>query len=122
MMILLFGIFRSQEDFLVRWRLLEPDSEVVSGLAREAGVDPLCARVLANRGVVPGGAVDFLARVQAEHGLDTMPLYLREGAVVPMGPVVQWVGSGPPTPSRWWWRRSRPTGGPSSRCRWTAGR
>ena len=31
----------------------------------------------------------------AEHGLDTMPLYLREGAVIPMGPVVQWVGERP---------------------------
>jgi single-stranded-DNA-specific exonuclease len=46
---------------LARWRLLEPDAEVVSGLAREAGVEPLCARVLANRGVAPGGAMDFLA-------------------------------------------------------------
>jgi alpha-D-xyloside xylohydrolase len=36
--------------------------------------------------------------VQAEHGLDTMPLYLREGAVVPMGPVVQWVGERPADP------------------------
>src|SRR3954447_25257469 len=60
MMILLFGVFRSQEDFLARWRLLEPDAEVVSGLAREAGIDPLCARVLVNRGVAPGGAADFL--------------------------------------------------------------
>jgi single-stranded-DNA-specific exonuclease len=34
---------------------------VVSELAREAEVEPLCARVLANRGVVPGRAVDFLA-------------------------------------------------------------
>jgi single-stranded-DNA-specific exonuclease len=34
---------------------------VVSELSREAGVDPLCARVLANRGVAPGGAMDFLA-------------------------------------------------------------
>src|SRR5215213_1260954 len=61
MTILLFGVFRSQEDFLARWRLLEPDAEVVSGLAREAGIDPLCARVLANRGIAPGGAADFLA-------------------------------------------------------------
>ena len=45
---------------MARWRLLEPDAEVVSGIAREAEVDPLCARVLANRGVAPGGAMDFL--------------------------------------------------------------
>src|SRR5215216_5423431 len=61
MTILLFGVFRSQEDFLARWRLLEPDASVVSELSREAGVDLLCARVLANRGVAPGGAEDFLA-------------------------------------------------------------
>jgi alpha-D-xyloside xylohydrolase len=36
--------------------------------------------------------------VPAEHGLDTMPLYLREGAVVPMGPVVRWVGERPADP------------------------
>ena len=34
----------------------------------------------------------------AEHGLDTMPLYLREGAVIPMGPVTQWVGERPCDP------------------------
>jgi alpha-D-xyloside xylohydrolase len=36
--------------------------------------------------------------VQAEHDLDTMPLFLREGAVVPMGPVVQRVGERPTDP------------------------
>jgi alpha-glucosidase (family GH31 glycosyl hydrolase) len=36
--------------------------------------------------------------VDAEHGLDTMPLYLREGAVIPIGPVVQWVGERPTDP------------------------
>jgi len=46
---------------LARWRLLEPDAEVVSELSLEAEVDPLCARVLANRGVVPGRVADFLA-------------------------------------------------------------
>jgi single-stranded-DNA-specific exonuclease len=46
---------------LARWRLLEPDATVVSELSREAGLEPLCARVLANRGVVPGGAEDFLS-------------------------------------------------------------
>ncbi len=36
--------------------------------------------------------------VEAEHGLDTMPLWLREGAVVPMGTVVRWVGERPTDP------------------------
>src|SRR4028119_1196284 len=34
---------------------------MVADLAREAEVDRLCARVLANRGVSPGGASAFLA-------------------------------------------------------------
>jgi single-stranded-DNA-specific exonuclease len=46
---------------LARWRLMEPEKDLVSGLAREAGVDPLCARVLANRGVLPEGALGFLS-------------------------------------------------------------
>jgi single-stranded-DNA-specific exonuclease len=46
---------------LARWRLLEPEADVVSELARAAGVDPLCARVLANRGVLPEGAAGFLS-------------------------------------------------------------
>ena len=46
---------------MARWRLLEPDAEVVSELSLEAEVDPLCARVLANRGVVAGRVADFLA-------------------------------------------------------------
>ncbi len=36
--------------------------------------------------------------MDAEHDLDTMPLYLREGAVIPMGSVVQWVGERPTDP------------------------
>jgi single-stranded-DNA-specific exonuclease len=40
---------------------MEPEKDLVSGLAREAGVDPLCARVLANRGVLPEGALGFLS-------------------------------------------------------------
>jgi len=55
------GIFSLRRISLTRWRLLEPDAEVVSELSLEAEVDPLCARVLANRGVVPGRAADFLA-------------------------------------------------------------
>jgi single-stranded-DNA-specific exonuclease len=46
---------------LARWRSMEPEADVVSELARAAGVDPLCARVLANRGVVPEDAMDFLS-------------------------------------------------------------
>jgi single-stranded-DNA-specific exonuclease len=46
---------------LARWRLLEPEAEVVSELGRVAGVDPLCARVLANRGVSPEDALGFLS-------------------------------------------------------------
>ncbi|MDQ3376545.1 MAG: single-stranded-DNA-specific exonuclease RecJ, partial [Actinomycetota bacterium] len=46
---------------MARWRFLEPDEGVVGDLAREAEVDLLCARVLANRGVQPEGASAFLA-------------------------------------------------------------
>jgi single-stranded-DNA-specific exonuclease len=46
---------------LARWRFLEPDEGTVEDLARAAKVDPLCARVLANRGVPPEGASAFLA-------------------------------------------------------------
>ena len=54
---------------MARWRLLEPDADVVSELAREADVDLLCARVLANRGVSPGAAADFLAPSLAGVGM-----------------------------------------------------
>ena len=46
---------------MARWRLLEPDADDVSELARAAQVDLLCARVLANRGVVPEAASGFLS-------------------------------------------------------------
>ena len=46
---------------MARWRFMEPEADVVSELARAAGVDPLCARVLANRGVVAEDAMDFLS-------------------------------------------------------------
>jgi len=62
-------LFRLEEDSLARWRLLEPDGDVVSGLAREAGVDPLCARVLANRGVLPKEAAGFLSPSLATVGM-----------------------------------------------------
>jgi alpha-glucosidase (family GH31 glycosyl hydrolase) len=56
---------------------------------------------------LPGGAwTDWWTRervhgprwVAAEHGLDTMPLYVREGAVIAMGPDRQWVGERPADP------------------------
>jgi single-stranded-DNA-specific exonuclease len=46
---------------LARWRFTEPEADLVSALARTAGIDPLCARVLANRGVSPEGAQGFLS-------------------------------------------------------------
>ena len=54
---------------MARWRLLEPDEDVVCELAREADVDLLCARVLANRGVAPGSASDFLTPSLAAIGM-----------------------------------------------------
>jgi hypothetical protein len=61
--------FSCKEDSLARWRLLEPDADVVSELAREVDVDLLCARVLANRGVAPGEAADFLSPSLAAVGM-----------------------------------------------------
>ena len=46
---------------MARWRLLEPDQDVVSELGRTAEIDELCARVLANRGVLADDAAGFLA-------------------------------------------------------------
>jgi single-stranded-DNA-specific exonuclease len=46
---------------LTRWRLLEPGADLVSELARTAEIDPLCARVLANRGLTAEGVPGFLA-------------------------------------------------------------
>jgi single-stranded-DNA-specific exonuclease len=46
---------------LARWRLLEPDADTVAELVRSVGVDRFCARVLANRGVAPEAAADFLS-------------------------------------------------------------
>ncbi len=46
---------------MARWRLLEPEADVVSGIARAAEVDLLCARVIANRGVTSEAAPGFLA-------------------------------------------------------------
>src|SRR5919112_5720917 len=64
----LFWGCRGKEDSLARWRLLEPDADVVCELAREADVDLLCARVLANRVVAPGAAQDFLSPTLAAIG------------------------------------------------------
>src|ERR671921_1003276 len=69
MTILLFGVFLGRRTLVARWRLLEPDAEVVTELAREADVDLLCARVLANRGVAPGEAADFLSPSLAAIGM-----------------------------------------------------
>ena len=69
MTILLYWGFSCKEDSLARWRLLEPDAEMVSELAQEADVDLLCARVLANRGVSPGSAADFLSPSLAAIGM-----------------------------------------------------
>ncbi len=46
---------------MARWRFLEPEADIVSELARSVGVDPLCACVLANRGVSPETAAGFLS-------------------------------------------------------------
>lgn len=46
---------------MARWRFLEPENDVVSELERAAGVDRLCARVLANRGVAPEDVPGFLS-------------------------------------------------------------
>jgi single-stranded-DNA-specific exonuclease len=46
---------------VARWRFMEPETDLISELARAAEVDPLCARVLANRGVLPEGATGFLS-------------------------------------------------------------
>ncbi len=40
---------------------MEPDRDLVARLVREAGVEELCARVLANRGVLPEDAAGFLS-------------------------------------------------------------
>jgi single-stranded-DNA-specific exonuclease len=69
MTILLFWGYSCKEDSLARWRLQEPDAEMVSELAREADVDILCARVLANRGVTPSEAADFLSPSLAAIGM-----------------------------------------------------
>lgn len=45
---------------MARWRFLESEASIVSELERVAGVDRLCARVLANRGVRPEDAPGFL--------------------------------------------------------------
>ena len=46
---------------MARWRLLEPETDLVGELVRGAGVDPLCARVLANRGIVTEEVEGFLS-------------------------------------------------------------
>ncbi len=45
---------------MARWRLLEPEPDIIAELARATGVDQLCARVLANRGILPEEVSGFL--------------------------------------------------------------
>ncbi|MGI9047907.1 MAG: single-stranded-DNA-specific exonuclease RecJ [Rubrobacteraceae bacterium] len=46
---------------MARWKFVESGADVVSELERTAGVDWLCARVLANRGVTAEAAPGFLS-------------------------------------------------------------
>ena len=46
---------------MARWRLLEPEADVVSELSKETGLGELGARVLANRGVAPETAAGFMS-------------------------------------------------------------
>ncbi|MCL6439088.1 MAG: DHH family phosphoesterase [Rubrobacteraceae bacterium] len=46
---------------MARWRMLEPEEGLVAELERLEGIDALCARVLANRGVPPEEASSFLS-------------------------------------------------------------
>jgi alpha-D-xyloside xylohydrolase len=45
-----------------------------------------------------GGAIDGGQWLDVEHPLETLPMYLREGAVVPMGPEMAHVGERPTDP------------------------
>lgn len=44
-----------------RWKLLEPEWDIIAELSKVTGVDELAARVLANRGVLPEHVDGFLA-------------------------------------------------------------
>ncbi len=44
-----------------RWHFAEPESDVVSTLVKDAEVSELCARVLANRGILPEDVPGFLS-------------------------------------------------------------
>ncbi|CAN5548077.1 MAG: DHH family phosphoesterase [Actinomycetota bacterium] len=44
-----------------RWHFAEPGTDAVSTLVRDAEVDELCARVLANRGILPEDVPGFLS-------------------------------------------------------------
>ena len=46
---------------MARWKLHKPEPDVVAELAQTAGVGEVCARVLANRGVLPESAAGFLS-------------------------------------------------------------
>lgn len=51
---------------MARWRLLDPDADVVRELARETGLGELCARVLVNRGITPETAAGFVSPTLAD--------------------------------------------------------
>ncbi|MDN5698013.1 MAG: DHH family phosphoesterase, partial [Rubrobacter sp.] len=47
---------------MARWRVLEPENEAIDELRREIpGLEPLCARVLANRGIGAENAAEFMS-------------------------------------------------------------
>ena len=94
-----------------RWP--EPDRRVARDWIRARRPLPylLAAPLLApggrRRAYLPAGTwTDWWTRervrgprwVEATHGLDTMPLYVREGAVIPMGPDLRWMGERPTDP------------------------
>lgn len=54
---------------MARWRFLKPEPDAVAELERATGVDSLCARVLANRGVSPNEVEGFLAPSLAAIGM-----------------------------------------------------
>lgn len=91
-----------------------PEDDVFAGVEDEhlLGGDLLCAPVLSEgevRRVVefPRGAwVDWYTgqrfigplRMRVDSPLDTLPLFVREGAILPVGPVMQYVGEHPDDP------------------------
>ncbi len=54
---------------MTRWRFVEPEPDAVAALVRDAEVDKLCARVLANRGILPEDVSGFLSPSLKDIGL-----------------------------------------------------